>query len=125
MKPSGKKPGTTSRSALGRDGEDRAARFLSEKGMKIISRNFRASPGEIDIIALDGEILVFIEVKAWTNPPFSELEYSLNRKKQKRIIETAKYFLLSHREYNSMGVRFDVLFVDILDIKHLESAFLE
>ena len=54
------------RADLGKKGEDRAAEALSAAGMSIISRNFRSRSGEIDIIALDGETLVFVEVKAWS-----------------------------------------------------------
>ncbi|MDR1177955.1 MAG: YraN family protein [Spirochaetaceae bacterium] len=111
--------------AKGRAGEERAECFLREKGMRILARNYRTRTGEIDIIALDGETVVFAEVKTWSALDFADLEQSIDRKKQKRIIETAKYFLASHREYNGMDVRFDVLFLDILDIKHIESAFLE
>jgi putative endonuclease len=111
--------------ARGREGEARAERFLREKGLRILAKNFRTRTGEVDLIALDGETVVFAEVKAWSALGFADLEQSINRKKQTRIIETAKYFLSSHREYNGMDVRFDVLFLDVLDIKHIESAFLE
>jgi putative endonuclease len=111
--------------AKGRAGEERAGRFFQEKGLRVIAQNYRTRTGEIDIIALDGETVVFAEVKTWSSLGFADLEQSINRKKQKRIIETAKYFLSSHREYNGRDVRFDVLLLDILDIKHIESAFLE
>jgi putative endonuclease len=52
------------KAGLGKKGEDRAAQALETAGMSIIARNFRSPKGEIDIIALDGETLVFIEVKA-------------------------------------------------------------
>ncbi|MDR1428854.1 MAG: YraN family protein [Spirochaetaceae bacterium] len=117
--------GKAGRQARGREGEERAGRFLRDKGLRILAQNYRTRTGEIDIIALDGETLVFAEVKTWPALDFSDLEQGIDRKKQRRIIETAKYFLASHREYNGMEVRFDVLFLDILDIKHIESAFLE
>jgi putative endonuclease len=112
-------------SAKGRAGEEQAVKFLSEKGMEIIAQNYRTRKGEVDIIALDGDTVVFTEVKTWSSLGFEGLEQSVNRKKQKRIIETAKHFLQSHRKYNDMCVRFDILFLDTAGIKHLESAFLE
>jgi putative endonuclease len=109
----------------GRAGEAAAALYLEEKGLKILERNFRGRTGEVDIIALEGETLVFIEVKAWSAFGIDALEQGLNDKKQRRIIETAKYFLASHREYRYMAVRFDVVFVAAEGITHLASAFME
>ena len=109
----------------GRTGEDTAAHFLENKGMKIISRNFRHRGGEVDIIALEGETLIFIEVKTWSVYTIEALEQGLDEKKQRRIIETAKYFLSVHREYRYMAVRFDVIFITSKGITHLASAFTE
>jgi putative endonuclease len=109
----------------GREGETRAAAALEGKGMGIIARNFRSRTGEVDIIARDGDTIVFAEVKTWTSFGFDELRIGLNEKKQRRIIETAKYFLSEHREYNGMGVRFDVVFISSNDIIHLASAVME
>ena len=109
----------------GREGEEQAALFLEEKNMQIISRNFRHRGGEVDIIALDGETLVFIEVKSWSVYGIDALEHGLDKKKQHRIIETAKYFLSVNRKYRYMAVRFDVIFITPHGITHLASAFME
>jgi putative endonuclease len=109
----------------GRVGEASAALYLEGKGLKILERNFRSKWGEVDLIALEGETLVFVEVKAWSFMGIDALEQGLNDKKQRRIIETAKYFLNSHREYRYMAVRFDVVFVAPRGITHLASAFAE
>jgi len=106
-------------------GEDAAVLFLEKKGMRILSRNFRCRRGEIDIIALDGETLVFIEVKTWSAYGIDALEQALDIKKQHKIIETSKYFLSLHREYRYMVIRFDVLFISPQGITHLASAFTE
>jgi putative endonuclease len=71
------------------------------------------------------QTLVFVEVKSWTAMDFENLEYSINAKKQKKIIETAKFFLQKHREYSEAAVRFDVVFVNADTITHLASAFTE
>jgi putative endonuclease len=110
---------------LGKKGEDRAAEALAAAGMSVISRNFRSRYGEIDIIALDGETLVFAEVKAWSRYGIENLAYSLNSKKQARIIETAKYFLSINRQYYGRAIRFDVVFVGKEAVTHLASAFME
>ncbi|GHT82211.1 UPF0102 protein [Spirochaetia bacterium] len=93
--------------------------------MQILARNFRSRTGEIDIIAREAETIVFVEVKTWTHYGFEDLHLGVNEKKQRRIIETAKYFLLEHREYNGMGIRFDVVFISPRDLIHLASAFME
>jgi putative endonuclease len=114
-----------SKSSIGRKGEDQAVQFLIDKGFQIIERNFRSSFGEIDIICLDNDILIFIEVKAWSSFGLEQLERGINNRKQKRIIETAKYFLSIHRKYMSMVVRFDVIFIGAEGITHYISAFTE
>jgi len=113
------------RSQKGREGETRAAMLLKAAGMRIIARNVRSSVGEIDLVALDGETIVFVEVKTWSVLGIEELQYSISEKKQRRIIETAKYFLDSHREYYCMAVRFDVVFIGPITSTHLVSAFME
>jgi putative endonuclease len=113
------------KAGLGKKGEDRAVQALEAAGMSIIARNFRSQRGEIDIIALDGEILVFIEVKAWTAFGIENLSYSINPKKQGKIIETAKYFLSIYRQYYGRAIRFDVVFVGKEAVTHLASAFME
>ncbi|MDR1029859.1 MAG: YraN family protein [Treponema sp.] len=113
------------KSQKGREGEARAAVFLEAAGMRIIARNVRSKAGEIDLVALDGDTIVFIEVKTWSVYPIEELYYGIDEKKQRRIIETAKHFLFSHRKYNGMVVRFDVVFIGPELITHLVSAFME
>ncbi|MDR0723467.1 MAG: YraN family protein [Treponema sp.] len=113
------------KSQRGREGEAKAVVFLEAAGMRIIARNVRSPVGEIDVVALDGETIVFVEVKTWSVYPIEELHYGIDEKKQRRIIETAKYFFFSHREYRGMAVRFDVIFIGPERITHLTSAFME
>jgi putative endonuclease len=106
--------------------------------MYILAANFRSPMGEVDLIALDRDTLVFIEVKSWNSRGIADLEYGVGREKQRRIIETAKYFLAGHRKYNEMAIRFDVVFIGrppfssqktaspaAPAIRHLASAFME
>ena len=120
----------------GRIGEERAASALQAAGMEIIARNFRSKFGEIDIIAIEpqpgpeddgapGGTIVFVEVKAWSAYGLEDLQYSLDIRKQRKIIKTAKFFLSENRKYNRMAIRFDVLFVKENSINHLASAFTE
>ena len=109
----------------GRAGEEAAAIFLEEKGMRILEKNFRSRTGEVDIVAVDGETIVFTEVKTWSSYGIEALEQALDAKKQHKIIETSKYFLSLHRKYRYMAVRFDVVFISPEGITHLASAFTE
>jgi putative endonuclease len=113
------------KAGLGKKGEDRAVKALETAGMSIIARNFRSMRGEIDIIALDEETVVFVEVKAWSKFGIENLSYSKKPKKQGRIIETAKYFLSIYRQYYGRAVRFDVVFIGPEAVTHLASAFME
>jgi putative endonuclease len=110
---------------LGKKGEEQAAAALEAAGMVIIAKNVRSQRGEIDIVAKDGQTIVFVEVKAWSAYGMEDLQYGLDIKKQRRIIETAKYFLSVNREYSRMAIRFDVIFVRENAITHLASAFTE
>jgi putative endonuclease len=112
-------------SVSGRNGEEQAAAALEAAGMEIIAKNVRSRSGEIDIVALDGETIVFIEVKAWSVYGMEDLQYGLDLRKQQKIIKTAKYFLLENRKYSKMSIRFDVVFVKNNSITHLASAFTE
>ena len=117
--------------ANGKKGEEQAVLFLETAGMEIITRNFRSQYGEVDIIARDGETLIFVEVKAWSIYGLEDLGYGLDLKKQNKIIKTAKYFLSTNRKYNNMTIRFDVIFIKNTksasgcEIIHLASAFVE
>ena len=114
------------RRKTGIEGESLAALELQKKGMQLITKNFRSLSGEIDLIFLDKEVLVFVEVKNWPSYGFEDLGLVINQKKQRRIIETAKYFLLVNREYNYRSIRFDIVFLRPGEpIVHLVSAFTE
>ncbi|MCL2558016.1 MAG: YraN family protein [Treponema sp.] len=102
-----------------------AARALRDAGMSVIARNYRWRQGEIDIIALDGETVVFAEVKTWSKLGIENLGISLNERKRRKIIETAKYFLQEHRQYENKAIRFDVVFIAEGALTHLASAFME
>ena len=109
----------------GRKGEEQAAAALEASGMEIIARNFRSKYGEIDIVALSGETIVFIEVKAWSAFGLEDLQYVIDVRKQRKIIKTAKFFLCENRKYSRMAIRFDVVFVKNNSVTHLASAFTE
>jgi putative endonuclease len=97
------------RDALGERGENMAARYLGNHGLKIIVRNFRCEVGEIDIIARDGKTLVFVEVKtrAYDDPTPEE---QINEAKQHQITKAAKMYLARYGN-PPPPARFDVVAV--------------
>lgn len=111
----------------GQAGEDAACAWLEARGYRVLARNFRAGPGEIDIIAAGEGVLAFIEVKSREKPSFADLEYSVDGKKRSRMLETSKIFLSRNRQYNEERLRFDVIYVEgaAAVIRHLESAITE
>ena len=81
---------------IGKLGEDKACEYLRQHGYKIIERNFRKGYGEIDIVALDKNTLVFIEVKTRTSNNFGSPLESITYWKLKTLIKTAQYYKMTH-----------------------------
>ena len=117
------------RRELGAWGEERAAKYLRSKGYTILERNFRCRAGEIDIIALRGGVIAFVEVKLRRDSEFAEAREFVTPAKQRRVILTAEYWLVSHR--TELQPRFDVIEVYAPDgeqsrkvrINHIKDAF--
>jgi len=86
----------TSKQLAGMQGETLAAEFLKKKGYKIIERNFHARGGEIDIIALESNTLVFIEVKARTSSDFGSALEAITPWKLNSLIKTAQYYKIKN-----------------------------
>lgn len=112
----------------GAKGEDKAASYLVEKSFTIIERNFRTREGEIDIIAAQNDVLIFVEVKSLPSGSLETLSHELDLRKQRKIIKTAKFFIAKHRKYNNSKVRFDVIVIDmpgLPSVYHIQDAFSE
>jgi putative endonuclease len=107
---------------LGAAGEERAARFLEGLGYEILRRSFRAKTGEIDLVAKDGETLVFVEVKARTGSGFGGPVAAVTASKRMKIARTAARWLQSLRG-PLPAVRFDVLAFEGETVAHLKDAF--
>lgn len=115
------------RQTLGKLGESLAARYLQKRGFSIIERNFRAGHGEIDIIARDHGILVFVEVKTRTSDVFGLPEEAVTPKKLREIIKTAAWYTL-HHHMQKMAQRIDVIAIQLYanavmqDIRHIQNV---
>ena len=104
-----------------------AGESLQNKGYKLIERNFRQGHHEIDIICQDKNDLVVVEVKTVRVPEYGEAESRISRGKQRSVIRAAYAFLDRHPECSGMGVRFDVICINMSqfppDISHYPGAF--
>ncbi|MEW6264717.1 MAG: YraN family protein [Thermodesulfobacteriota bacterium] len=111
---------------IGRRGEEAAAVFLRQRGLKILERNFRTRYGEIDLICLDGPRVVFVEVKTRTSHAFGPGSEAVNRVKQRRLSKAAQHYLLSRR-WQDKPARFDVLSINLVrgepHLEYLMDAF--
>lgn len=107
---------------LGRRGEQAAADHLRGKGYEILARNFRTRAGELDIVALDGETVVFVEVKL-RQGGFDPLD-AVDARKQYRLSRMALEYLWRHGATGAAS-RFDVVAVDgrTLECTHVDDAF--
>jgi putative endonuclease len=99
-------------SVRGKLAEDFAAKFLTDKGYKLVDRNFRSKFGEIDIVAIKDQALVFVEVKArWSNK-FGAPEEAVTPSKLWKITKTAEYYSLLHPKYPK-ALRIEVVALEI------------
>ncbi len=103
--------------------EEQAALFLKGKGFEILARNWAAPMGELDIVARKGGTVVFVEVRARSNPAYGLPAETVNRAKQARIIKTAMAYL------KASGLKAETLRFDFIGIspgsgpEHIEDAF--
>lgn len=111
------------RRAVGRAYEKKAGAYLAEQGYKIIEYNFCCRSGEIDIIARDGEYLVFVEVKYRADAECGNPLEAVNERKQCAISRTAWYYCLTHGYGEWMPCRFDVVAMQGEEIMLVKNAF--
>ena len=111
---------------VGKAGEEKATKYLKEKGDSIIEKNFRCREGEVDIIAKDkNKDLVFVEVKTRRTIEYGFPSEAVNHTKQNHIQKVAKYYILKNKVVNST-IRFDIIEILIgktYFIHHIKQAF--
>ena len=112
--------------ALGRRGERAAEKHLRRNGYRIVARNFRAAGAEIDLVAMDGDTLVFVEVKTRRSRAAGAPEEAVDERKQTRMRRAAEVFAARYRA-DEIEMRFDIVAVDAsgkrLEIELLRNAF--
>lgn len=98
------------RCQTGRKGEDAAAQYLSDRGLTVHERNFRCPIGEIDLICLDGDVIVFVEVRSHSSLRFGLPQESVTLRKQQRLTRLAQWYLKKNG-LERRSARFDVVAV--------------
>ena len=107
----------------GTEYEELAAQWLTGKGFEILEKNYRCRIGEIDLIARDGRYLVFVEVKYRSYEKAGNPSEAVNWYKQKKICQTASWYLRQKRIPEDMPCRFDVVSILGSEIYHIKNAF--
>lgn len=110
----------------GNEGEQIAMRYLKGLGFDIVEMNYRFGHGEIDIVARDGDTLVFCEVKMRKTDAYGDPEYAITPKKQQQIRRVAHGYWFDH-EIRDQDCRFDVVAIRMKrgkpEINHIRNAF--
>jgi putative endonuclease len=116
---------TDERHLLGVGAEARAARHLRAAGLEILHRNFRCRTGELDIVALDGTLLVVAEVRLRSSTRYGGAAASITTTKQRRIVRATRHLLARYPALQRLPLRFDALLVppDNGPIEWLRAAF--
>lgn len=105
---------------LGSDFEDKAAELLIEKGFTVVTRRFKAKKGELDLVALDGDHLVFVEVKQRRAGYIPE--ESISRQKIERLYSAAREYLIK-TDQPEREFRFDVIAIGSNETRHHLDVF--
>lgn len=104
---------------IGQSGEKLAGDFLKKQGFKILETNFKSKFGEIDIIALEKDILVFVEVKTRTSRAFGLPEEAINKRKIDHIVRASRYYR-TVRKNLPQSERIDVVALEMGDNPRIE-----
>jgi putative endonuclease len=102
---------TEARLTFGKYGEDLACDELERRGYVVVTRGYRTAHGELDIVARDGDYLVFVEVKARQSGSFGDPEEAVTLQKQQRLVWMATDYLARH-QLEETPCRFDVVGVN-------------
>ena len=117
---------STGNISLGKKGEDEAARFLASLGYRLLERNYRCRFGEVDLIAKDGQSIVFVEVKTRANENYGTPKHSVDDRKQRRISLASQDYMVK-KGLTESAARFDVVSItedkNGFSVEHVIDAF--
>ena len=107
----------------GLQGEAAAKEYLCKNGMTCLEQRYRSPYGEIDLIMLEGDMLVFAEVKARLHGTIRSAQLAVTPFKQQKIIQTALCYIAEHPEHAHRLMRFDIVSLAGDCVHHLANAF--
>lgn len=114
--------------ALGKLAEQAACEYLQTKGMRLLTQNYRAAAGEIDLIMQDKEDIVFVEVRSRSRTDYGSAAETINQIKKRKLIKTAMHYLQIKNCLYKVHSRFDVVAIhhhgDTMQIDWIKNAFL-
>ncbi|OPZ74704.1 MAG: hypothetical protein BWY80_00482 [Firmicutes bacterium ADurb.Bin456] len=119
---------TIERKRLGRQGEDAAARYLESNGYVLLHRNYSSRLGEIDIVATDRDVLVFVEVRSRSSDDYGLAQESITGRKKLKLRQLAWQFIKAEGK-TERNYRFDVVAIlfdregKLKRLDHIENAF--
>lgn len=120
-------PPAVERKQRGDAAEDAASLFLLANGLRLLARNARYPFGEIDLVMLDAQVLVFVEVRFRRSQGFGGAIASVDAAKRRKLVRAAQAWLGSHRQFRDASCRFDVIAVALagegLACEWIRSAF--
>jgi putative endonuclease len=100
------------RHTVGKAGEEAAVLYLRQHGYRILERNYRCRFGEIDLIARDGSMLAFVEVKTRRSQKYGPAAAAVTLQKQRHLIKASQAYLIQRKKANEL-CRFDVVTVEL------------
>ena len=108
----------------GQDGEDAACERLRRAGLRVLRRNYRVRGGEVDIVALEGNVLVFVEVRSRAYAGWGGAAASVDARKLARIVLAARHYLAFAGSASAqLACRFDVVAIDGARLRWIRGAF--
>jgi putative endonuclease len=117
---------TIATNEFGELGERIAARYLERSGWQIVARRFRSGRRDIDVIAQQGDVIAFVEVKARSGDDFGDPVEAVNHRKQRELTKSAQTWIDRHGR-NGEVYRFDVMGILLKErrvfVRHIPSAF--
>lgn len=121
-------PPALSRQSSGEQAERRAERHLLAQGLRTLFRNWRCKRGELDLVMLDGDTVVFVEVRYRLHSQWGGAAGSVDASKRKKLVLAAQYFLLKEPRWADAPCRFDVVAIEGSDcasagLNWLKNAF--
>lgn len=110
--------------AKGKQAEQDATAYLQHNGVRILHKNYRCKGGEIDIIAQDRKMLLFVEVRSRTSTLFGSAIETITLHKQKRIVKAARHYLGKYSSSTIPPCRFDAIVIDNHTLKWEKDCFI-